>query len=245
MQQEHENLKKEIDNWPDFWSREIILEKEHWRKNIELFVKSTEQILNYGNSDVMLDIGCGSGLLAELLKDIVKEIHGVDISESQIKICRDKFKSESNLFFYKLDKKDYTNLSLLKDKNFSLIIVLSVIQYYRDLDEVKKLIIEVRKRTKKGARMLIADIPIKEGIISDIWGLMKTAVREKSFIKPVKFLLMASSSSSYRKLLSKSGLLVIPEPKLNELITELHLDAEVLSLPLTDKTNRKHLLIRF
>ena len=38
----------------------------------------------------ILDIGCGSGLMAEFLKDKVKEIHGVDISGKQIQTCREK-----------------------------------------------------------------------------------------------------------------------------------------------------------
>jgi ubiquinone/menaquinone biosynthesis C-methylase UbiE len=238
-------MKKEVDNWPDFWTGEIVLEKKHWRKNMENFIKAVEPLLDFSPDDIILDIGCGSGLMAEFLKDKVKEIHGVDISENQIQTCREKFNYEKNLFFYELDGKNYTSLSCLKDKKFSIIIVLSVIQYYNNPGEVEELIREVRRVVLPGAKMLIADIPVKKGIVSDAWNLVKTAFREKNFFEPIKFLLTALRSSSYQKLLSSIGLMIMPESKLNELIDKLDLNAEVLSTPLTDKGNRRHLLIRF
>ena len=46
----------------------------------------------------------------------------------------------NNVFVYRLNEDNYTDLSFLKDKTFSIIICQSVIQYYKDVSEVERLI---------------------------------------------------------------------------------------------------------
>ena len=68
-------------NWISWWQTEKITQEIHWKKNMEIFIRATDNILNYTKDDVILDVGSGPCYLASFLKDRVKEIHCLDISE--------------------------------------------------------------------------------------------------------------------------------------------------------------------
>lgn len=231
------------DNWIDYWNTETLLTDAKWQKDMELFIKTTTPLLNYNAQDVILDIGCGPGFLASLLTDRVKEIHCADTSERYLDICKKKFGKEQNIFFHKLSSKDYTDLSFLEANKFSIIICLSVIQYYKNINEVERLIKEVQRIALPGSRFLIADILTQEGFISDLWKLLKSSFRERYLIEALRFLVKARTSDYY-KIRSLQGLLIIPVEQLEDLIAKLNLNAKILNTQLT-AINRKHLLITF
>jgi ubiquinone/menaquinone biosynthesis C-methylase UbiE len=231
-------------NWIDWWNTETVIRHVTWQKNMEIFMRTTEPLLNYSPQDIILDIGCGPGYLAAFLKDRVKELHCVDTSERYLGICRDKFAEDKNVFFYRLNEDDYTNLSFFKTNKFSIIICLSVIQYYRSSDDVEKLIEEVRRVALPGSKFLIADIPISDSKISGIWALLRSALKEKRLSETVK-LFFQLTTSGYRKAYSSLGLLIFPLGKLEELIDKHNLDAQVLRIRMTSNENRGHLLIKF
>jgi ubiquinone/menaquinone biosynthesis C-methylase UbiE len=76
-------------------------------------------LLHYDSQDIILDIGSGPGYLAAFLKDRVKEIHCLDTSQRYLEMCKDKLVGHNNVFVYKLNEDNYTDLSFLKDKTFS------------------------------------------------------------------------------------------------------------------------------
>ncbi|HIE29946.1 TPA: class I SAM-dependent methyltransferase [Candidatus Poribacteria bacterium] len=210
---------------------------------MEIFIKSTDPLLHYNNDDVVLDVGCGPCFLAEFLKDRVKEIHCVDISDSYIGICRRKFAQHRNVFFYNLHKDNYTDLSILKTRKFSIIVCLSVIQYYRSVDEVGLLIEEVRRLSVPGAKFLIADIPTTNGAFLDMWSILKSSLKENYFLETIRHL-FKNTISTYHRVLCSSGLLVFSNGSLEDLIRKHDLDAQIISTPMTPLENRQHLLIR-
>lgn len=237
-------MKETRNNWVDYWETESIFKDANWRKNMAIFIRSTEPLLKYTMQDIILDIGCGPGYLAEFLKNRVKEIHCLDTSERYLHICRKKFARDQNVFIYKLNSKNYTDFSIFKPKKFSIIICLSVIQYYKSIIDVEKLIEEVRRIALPGSKFLIADIQTNAGTFSDVWGILKTAFKEKFLFEALLFLLRARTSS-YHKIRSSEGLLILPVEKLKELIDKLNLNAEILDTRLTLNANRRHLLVKF
>jgi hypothetical protein len=70
------------------------------------------------------------------------------------------------------------------------------------------------------------------------------SIKDNRFIESLKFLLK-SRFSLYYTVRKKQDLLVIPEEELRKIIKELKLTAEILDVPLSLKSQRKHLLIRF
>jgi ubiquinone/menaquinone biosynthesis C-methylase UbiE len=237
-------MRETANNWLTYWNEETIFTDADWRKNMEIFVRATDPMMNYTTDDIILDIGCGPGYLASFLKDRVKEIHGVDTSERYLEICGKKFAQDHNVFFYKLDNDNYTDLSFLRTKKFSIIICLSVIQYYKSITDVEKLIEAVRGIALPGSRFLITDFQTNTGTFSDVYGILKTGFKERFLCKALLFLFRARTSKYY-KIRSSLGLLTLSVENLNELIDKLHLNAQILSMKLTVNENRKHLLITF
>lgn len=237
-------MKKTAKTWIDFWKTENVTSEKISQLNMDIFIKSTEQILEFNDEDVVLDIGCGPGYLPASLKGRVKEIHCLDVSERYLDICRKKMGQYKNIFFHKLDENDYTDLSIVRGKTFSKIICLSVIQYYKNTYEVERLIEHVREIAVSGARFLIADIPTDTVPCSDIWSILKMGFRHKCTYDAMKQLIKARMSDYY-ELRSKVGLIVFSKDRMNNLIKKHNLDAEILNTQMTINKSRIHLLTRF
>jgi ubiquinone/menaquinone biosynthesis C-methylase UbiE len=231
-------------SWIDYWKSETLFGEFQWQENMDIFVRTSRPIMDYGPADVVLDVGCGPGYLEAALKDSVRELHGVDVSERYLQRCRERFSGQPNVFFYKLDETNYTDLTPVAGKRFSKIVCLSVVQYYKSIDEVETLIRNVREVALPGARFLIADITIHGGWLKDTWGVLKTAYEERCFWKTLFFLVRARTSDYYR-VRATQGLLSFTMPQLSDMISRLGLNAEILSTRLTTNSNRKHLLVRF
>ncbi len=237
-------MKHSKTNWVDFWNRQTFFFNEVIdRKNTEIFLRETNPIMNYNREDVILDIGCGPGNLAEYLKDKVKEIHCVDTSSRYIEMCNKKFKNDNNVFCYTLSN-DYLNFNFLLPNRFSKIICLSVIQYYNDINEVKKLILKVKSIVQFSAKFLIADIPFETNILKEILGALKTGVKEKILLETLQ-LLWRARWSEYYQIRKKRGLLILKERDIQKIINNLNVKVELLNQRLTLNENRKHLLVYY
>jgi ubiquinone/menaquinone biosynthesis C-methylase UbiE len=237
-------IENKTENWINYWDTENIFTDKKWQKDMEIFIKSTFPLLNYNLEDIVLDIGCGPGFLAMFLKDKVREIHCLDTSERYLNICKKRLSQEKSIFFYKIDENNYTDLSFLKTKKFTIIIMLSVIQYYKSISDVEKLIEEVRQVALPDSKFLIADIIVDNRMLSDIWSVLKTGFKEKYLLETFKYL-FRSITSRYFKIRNSLGLFSVSVKELQELIKKLNLNAEILNTKLTATINRKHLLIRF
>ncbi|KPL07127.1 hypothetical protein AMJ86_05710 [bacterium SM23_57] len=237
-------MKEKPNNWIEYWDTQTIFDESEWMPEMRFFIKATESLLNYGHQDKLLDIGCGTGNLAAFLKDRVKEIYGVDTSERYIESCRKRFAMDKNCHFSTLDIKDYTNLSHLESKKFTIVICLSVIQYYQSIHDIEKLISEVQGVVEPGAKFLIADIFTKTSTSADIRALLKAGFKERRLLKTLAFLLRARFSE-YSKLRSSLGLLALSVEEMLNLIDKFNLNAKVLTTRLTRMESRIHLLIEF
>lgn len=232
-------------NWLDWWHKETIISHGIWQNNMQVFISATMPVMNYGAQDVILDIGSGPGYLASFLKDRVKEIHCLDISEHYIDLLRNSLGQYPHIFSYKLSKDKYTELSFLKPRKFSIIICQSVVQYYESIDEVEALIRQVRDLALPGARFLISDIPTSPKTATSASGFLKTARENPGLlVEKVKVLIKLSVSKNGNPY-GSLRLLCLSDDRLKEMIETLDLNAEILSARLTTNENRKHLLIRF
>jgi ubiquinone/menaquinone biosynthesis C-methylase UbiE len=232
-------------DWIEWWKTENVVSPATWFNNMEIFVTASASLLQYNSEDRVLDVGCGPGYLAAFLKDRVKEIHCLDISQRYLDMCEATFSGHKNIFCYKLSEDNYTDLSFLNGQKFSIIICQSVIQYYKEIGEVEDLIKEVQRVASPGARLLISDIPISSIMATHVYSLLKGAIRGKRLLEISKMLFHAVASAKHRRPYLSSGLLTFSDEQLSRLIRKLNLDVEVLSSRLTINENRRHLLIRF
>jgi len=229
--------------WIDYWDSQSEFDPM-MRIAAGYFHNQAKELVGFGPSDVVLDIGCGPGDLAAHLAGTVSEIHGVDTSVSMISRCRQRFADRNDLHFHLLDPHAYTDLSFLGAARFTRIICLSVVQYYRSHSELHELIGSVRQIAAPGARFLIADIPVSATPIAESMHLLRVAAAEGFLGQATQFLL-ASFFSSYRRLRSSAGLLCFPLSVLENLIDEIPESARLVEGPLTISKTRAHLEIQF
>ena len=238
-------MRRHVTGWKDFWKYENPTVKSITKLNMDIFIKSTMPILNYNSKDVVMDIGCGDCQLASELKDKVKEIHCLDISEHYLIQGKKKFSQHKNIFFYKLDEKNYTDLSIIKrNSTFTKIICLSVVQYYEESKELEKLITEIRKLATPGATLLIADIPTTGLSCLDVFFFLKVAL-EKNHLFPAIIHLIKGRLSSYHSLYKKVGLQCYSTKDIENVILKHNLNAKILNNKITINKRRIHLLVNF
>ncbi len=237
-------MSEKTKDWISYWDNETTTGAKHWQMNIKIFIASTEKMLGYHNSDVVLDIGCGPGYFERVLQGKVKRIDALDTSHRYIDACRNEFSEDENICFHLLDRDNYTDLSFLPPAYYSLIIFTNVIQYYRSVEEYENLIEQVQRVAAPGAKFLTTDIVTESNPIKDAIMMLGDSVRHGSFWKTMS-LLVKMSLGDYRRTRAKCDLLTISEDRLNDLIKSHQLKAEIISERLTHVLNRKHLLIEF
>ena len=212
--------------------------------NMDYFVRATGPVMKYSAEDVVLDVGCGAGYLHESLRTRVREVHGVDVSERYLEHCRKKFEGVSNCRFYKLDERDYTNLSFLPERAFTKIVCLSVVQYYDRKEDLGALIRSMQRVAAPGAVALVSDIPATVGTGSDAVSLLALAAKERHLVDTLRYLLKMRFSE-YHSVRTKNGVLRYEPDELARIARDMGLAAEVMSDQLTVNRSRLHLLLRF
>ncbi|MDD5639056.1 MAG: class I SAM-dependent methyltransferase [Candidatus Pacebacteria bacterium] len=76
------------------------------------------KLLKLKNSDVILDVGCGSGFLVDYIKDDVKKYVGIDTSPAFIKEAKKTHQNIENIKFFNENIENHTKRNLKYDKVF-------------------------------------------------------------------------------------------------------------------------------
>lgn len=105
---------------------------------------------------VVLDVGCGSGYVAAELAASAKKVTGTDFSANFIALCREKYKSLSNLDFV---EHDITSPLPFDDASFDSIICKMVLQYVPDIRPFSAEAMRLLK--DKGELIVIVDHPFR------------------------------------------------------------------------------------
>ncbi len=113
--------------------------------------------LDLKKEDSLLEVGCGSGLLLERLKNKVSFCAGVDISEEMLKHIKDE-----NI---ELRVAEASKLPF-EDEKFSKVFCHSVFHYFPDIEYAKQSINEMLRVCKQDGTILISDV--LNGYLDDI-----------------------------------------------------------------------------
>lgn len=210
---------------------------------MDIFIKASSPVLNYSQNDTILDIGCGPGYFEDQIKDKVRGVLGLDISDKYIRFCKEKFRQDKHLQFRVLSAGD--NYVSEKDgMRFSKIICLSVVQYFSQVAEIEKLIRQVSQFTTPNALFLIADIPVRDNQAFACFFPLWQAIRLGYFFEQLQFMFRARFSNYYKHY-REIGLLRLSIAELEDLINRMKLNAELLTVPMTIDPSRVHILIKF
>jgi 2-polyprenyl-3-methyl-5-hydroxy-6-metoxy-1,4-benzoquinol methylase len=153
-------------NWKDFWEKKASsLSKEVQVGRVVNGTLMTEDLkqkiahriveqLMLQNSDALLDVCCGNGLLSSQLTPFCRQVHGVDFSESLIEQA-------------KLINDNKLNFSLGNAENFKLnqhfdkALLYFSFQYFEKEKMAQEVLQNILQHVNKGGTILIGDIPDK------------------------------------------------------------------------------------
>jgi len=127
-------IQKHFDNYADYFEEHLTNQLEYCvPKLIESFLNDHRIQLN---SKKVLDIGCGTGLIAERLEAQAGTIDGLDISEKMLA------KAKARSIYSQLLQADFTAVDVSIDYDYTLIIAADALNYQGQLspvfDNVKK-----------------------------------------------------------------------------------------------------------
>jgi ubiquinone/menaquinone biosynthesis C-methylase UbiE len=232
-------------SWPIYWNKKNIwTNSDIWKKNNEIFFNKTSNIFNYNKKHTVLDIGCGNGDFAKKISDKVGLIYCLDTSQEFINLCKINVSNKNNIKILKLGN-DYTNLSFLKNINFSIIIVNSVVQYYKSQEEIIKLVKSVKKIAIKNAYLLISDMHVVTDKKKSYSKLIYNSMINGYFISLMKMGLKIFMNKEFRDMIKYQPLLIVNLDKFIKDLSILVNKVTVINENLTINPDRKHLLIQF
>ncbi len=232
-------------SWPIYWNKKNIwTNSDILKKNNEIFFNKTSNIFNYNKKHTVLDIGCGNGDFAKKISDKVGLIYCLDTSQEFINLCKINVSNKNNIKILKLGN-DYTNLSFLKNINFSIIIANSVVQYYKSQEEIIKLVKSVKKIAIKNAYFLIADMHVVTDKKKSYFKLIYNSMINGYFISLVIMGLKIFMNKEFRDMIKYQPLLIVNLDKFIKDLSILVNKVTVINENLTINPDRKHLLIQF
>ena len=122
----------------------------------KLFEFSLEHI---ANDSIVLDFGCGNGVLANALAPKVKKVIGIDISKKMIEaaVNLSKEKERTNTVFYAIDLLD----SNFQDDTIDAILAFNVLHYIQDIDSYLK---KMNQLLRKDGILICSTACIKEKV---------------------------------------------------------------------------------
>lgn len=118
-------------------------------------IREIAMALELGPNDEVLDIGCGTGIVALTLSPWVHRVHGLDISEKMVNRAKANANGVDNLTF---SQGDIVSLDRTLG-HFDKICAYSVLQYLRNEDEVFQAFQEVSAMLKQDGIAYLAANP--------------------------------------------------------------------------------------
>jgi SAM-dependent methyltransferase len=229
--------------WLDFWQKENEFDNS-MSANYAYFLDRVERYTPLNKSLRVLDIGSGPANLEDAWHERVGELHGLDISQRYNEIARAKHAAHPNVFFHDIPADDYLNFDVVAGKQFDVIIVMSVVQYYRNAAEVEQLLANIKTLAAPGAKALVCDLIVEEGVLGDVLSILGRSLRQGKLLSMLN-LLFRLRFSAYYKIRQENGFLVIPKSEWLAMCKRLNLNARFIDEPITMQQERQNLLLQF
>lgn len=229
--------------WLDFWQQKNEFD-DSMVANYAYFLERIERYAPLSGSLRVLDIGSGPGNLEDAWHNRVGSIDGLDISKRYNDMARAKHASHPNIRIHDIPADNYLDFSAVAGRQFDLIIVMSVVQYYRDAKEIEQLLTNIKAVAAPGAKALLCDLIVEEGVLGDVLSILWRSLKQGKLVSMLNLLFRLRFSDYYR-VRQQHGFLVVPQSAWTAMCTRLNLNARFIEEPLTLQQERKNLLIQF
>ncbi|MBO9656700.1 class I SAM-dependent methyltransferase [Agrobacterium sp. SOY23] len=125
---------------------------------VPMMVRQRLQTLNLGPFKRLLDLGCGTGLTGEALRDMADDITGIDISENMVEIAHEKDLYET---LYVAEAEDF--LEDNDDEPFDIITATDVLPY---LGALEPLFFGAAENLNAGGLLIFSSETLPEDIMA-------------------------------------------------------------------------------
>lgn len=231
------------DSWVGYWNDPGMMRGGLWDAHALFFVRRFIELCHPEREDVVVDIGGGNGLIGAGLAPHVGEVHVADTSSVHIDLARRRYDSVANLHFHHLPEDAYLDFSRIPVQRVHWVLCVSVVQYYRSLEDVARLLEEIQRMSGGGCRVLLADLPLGTSMVRDLWGSLLGALRSRTLGLKLKEL-QRRGVADYKRLRQQLGLLQPDMEDINTLCARFGTTATLLDGQMTLNSNRKHILIQ-
>lgn len=146
----------------DFWgqvSRTIGGEPVS-QEHIDMIVQAIRNGLAFSSGDVLLDIGCGNGMLSHYFCDECAQFHGVDFSEYLIKVAKSNFEKKPTHLFTEIDAVQYVETEANPEK-YTKALCYGAFTYF-SFENAERLLAGIAKRFTNINLFFIGNLPDKE-----------------------------------------------------------------------------------
>ncbi len=240
---QHNNSETSQDTWLSFWQEKNAFD-DLMIVNFEFSLRNIEKYISPGSNDVVLDFGSGPGLLEDAWHSRVKEIHGLDVSRRYNDLVRERHSNHANVHIHDLDPNHYTDLSMVGNNKFTIIIVLSVLQYYKSKEEIITLLRNLKAVAAPDGKFLLCDLMVQSSFLKEIVEVLTDAVKAGKLLSTLALFFKLRFSKYYR-VKKQSGFLVLTKEEWDQIFADLQLNATYIHEPITLQRNRKNVFIQF
>ena len=113
--------------------------------------------INIEKEDKILEIGCGSGVLGEIIKDKCNEYVGIDISRGMLQKFLENSKIDTSLI------QCITEILPFREEFFDIVIMNSVTMYFHQQNQLHTTLKEIERVTRKNGIIFIGDNVTPDG----------------------------------------------------------------------------------
>lgn len=230
-------------SWANFWTSNPAGFNTVMSQATHFFATQLEKEWPVLSSDRIMDLGCGPGFLEDQISGKAEKVLGIDISETYVNSCKSKGYPDTEFLTVKpFDNETYVNL--VKVNRINKVIMLSVLQYYANEQDVKTFLAALAPvGCTQPLSLLIADvIPKQHSFLQDFKSLLSYAVRKRYLFSLFRFMVYVVFSK-YRKL-NKQGILELDPNFFIQLGLELNIKVDIKK-NLTIHSERYSVLLDF
>ncbi len=231
-------------DWIDYWNDKDSMSGEFWQKQADFFVRQVRREMSFGPEDIVLDIGCGQGHVLAALAPLVKEALGMDTSSACVRTASTRYAAVPNLRFQVLPPENYLAVDAIPVTNVTRILCVSVVQYYKSLDELHALVRNAKKIAAPGCRMVIADLLLDYNLFKDIAGVLLGGLQSGTFLMKLREA-FSGKHSLYKSTRDANPVLTMTRADMERICAAENASLRFLPGNLTGNWFRGHALVTF
>lgn len=196
--------------WSSFWKKPNHAFNDVMKVSTDFFYRELTRRFPLAPGVNILDYGCGPGLLVSSLAKSNVTITAADINEHFVEENKKKFPDVECIRISENPKETFEILSeKFRGKTFDLIVLLSIVQYFKSKQEVEDVVAFLSRYLKPEGKLIVADV-LDENTSSarDAIGAFTQCIRRGRTLAFVKFI-MYLVLSDYRRVSKDNSLLLL------------------------------------